>query len=101
MIDWNLSAEDRPIMNKIAERAVEMLKAQGVMPQPLSHYAMDVTAVHLNIQPLRLADLLAADDFNFGHDVFGIGRHLNRDPENLKLLHCFLPRFSKHEEVAA
>jgi hypothetical protein len=53
---------------------------------------MDITAAHLNGNPLRLEALLAADDFNFVHDVFGIRRHLDR--KTGKLGDCFLPRFS-------
>ncbi len=53
---------------------------------------MDVNAVHSNGCKLRLADLLAADDFNFAHDVIGISRHLDR--ETGKLPETFLPRFA-------
>ncbi len=41
--------------------------------------------------PLRLADLLAADDFNFAHDVFGIMRHIDRRTGRLD--NHFVPRF--------
>lgn len=54
---------------------------------------MDVIAVHMNGRPLRLEALLAADDFNFAHDVFGIRRHLDRDTG--ELTQCFVPRFSR------
>lgn len=53
---------------------------------------MDITAVHANGNPLKLAELLATDDFNFTHDVFGITRHIDR--ETGKLGGCFVPRFS-------
>ena len=53
---------------------------------------MDIEACHSNGCPLRLNELLATDDGNFGHDVFGIRRHLDR--ETGKLGGCFLPRFS-------
>jgi len=100
VINWTATPEDKETITKIAQRAVAMLEAEGLKRQPLTHYMMDIAAVHLNIQPLRLADLLAADDFNFAHDVFGIGRHLNRDENDLRLLNCFLPRFSKHDAPA-
>ena len=58
---------------------------------------MDVTAVHANGNPLRLADLLAADDFNFLHDMSGICNCLDRDTG--KLTRGFSPRFS--QRVAA
>lgn len=56
---------------------------------------MDVSAVHANGNPLRLADLLAADDFNFGHDMSGICNCLDR--ETGKLMNGFSPRFSRRE----
>jgi hypothetical protein len=53
---------------------------------------MDVTATHANGNPLRLADLLAADDFNFAHDMSGIANCLDRDTGHLT--RNFRPRFS-------
>ena len=43
--------------------------------------------------PLKLQELLDADDTNFYHDIIGIGQHLNR--QTRKLEDCFLPRFAK------
>jgi hypothetical protein len=54
---------------------------------------LDITVCHFGPQRLRLDDLLAADDFNFLHDVAGINRHLDRDRNELK--DCFTPRFSQ------
>jgi len=58
---------------------------------------MDVAAVHDDITPLRLDDLLAADKFNFIHDITGIARHLHRDSDRAKryLTGGFIPRFSR------
>lgn len=53
---------------------------------------MDITAAH-KVCPLKLEQLLAADDANFSHDVFGIRRHLNR--ETLQIEDYFLPRFAR------
>lgn len=58
---------------------------------------MDVTAVHANGNPLRLEDLLAADDFNFEHDMSGICNCLDR--ETGKLTRGFSPRFSRRESA--
>jgi len=55
---------------------------------------MDVSAVHANGNPLRLEDLLHADDFNFAHDMSGICNCLDRNTG--KLTRNFLPRFSRH-----
>jgi hypothetical protein len=64
-------------------------KRLGIAKQNLT---MDLTAVHANGNPLRLAALLAADDFNFAHDVYGIQQHINRN--TAKLENHFSPRFS-------
>ena len=53
---------------------------------------MDISATH-NSCPLKLDELLAADDFNFAHDVFGIFRHINRKTGELR--DCFLPRYAE------
>ena len=58
-------------------------------------FVMDLTACHANGNPLRLAELLAADDGNFAHDIFGINRHLNR--QTGELMDCFSPRYSRPE----
>jgi hypothetical protein len=54
---------------------------------------MDVTAVHANGNPLRLEALLAADDFNFAHDMSGICNCLDRNTG--QLMRGFSPRFSQ------
>lgn len=60
---------------------------------------MDITATHANGCPLRLDDLLAADEFNFGHDVFGIRNCLDR--KTGKLMRNFLPRFHANAKPIA
>lgn len=60
---------------------------------------MDLTACHCNGNPLDLAALLGADDFNFTHDLCGIARHIDR--ETGKLMDCFVPRMSAKEPAAA
>lgn len=54
---------------------------------------MDLTATNANGCPLDLAKLLAFDDFNFMHDIYGIARHLNRRTGVLG--DCFRPRCAK------
>lgn len=54
---------------------------------------MDVTACHCNGCPLRLQELLEADDFNFTHDVFGIRRFIDRTTGEMPGAK-FHPRFS-------
>lgn len=96
-ISFDVSASDRKIISKIVARAQDMLRQnKAATAESGMSLAMDLTACHANGTPLRLADLLAADDFNFAHDVFGIRRHIDRDdssPTAGQMLDCFLPRF--------
>lgn len=91
-LNFAASPDDTQLITQIALRAIDRYGKQfdGVS------IAMDITACHLNGCPLRLMDLLKADDFNFGHDVLGIRKHLNRDTG--KLEDCFLPRFAAPQE---
>ncbi len=85
-INWNTTKEDTEVIVAIAKRAVELLNADYI------DTLMDITAVHANDTPLRLNDLLNADDFNFMHDINGIASHLKRNTG--KCMRGFLPRFS-------
>lgn len=87
LIDWSqVSASDHALILQIARRA----RRNGATTEQLS-IVMDLSCVHI-ASPLRLQELLDADDFNFNHDVFGICRHLNRETGELE--DCFLPRFT-------
>jgi len=88
MIKFTATMEERDIIAKIAERAERVLLREY---KDRFTTMMDLEVVHSN-SPLRLADFLAADDFNFIHDIVGIRRHLNRETGNLE--DCFLPRFT-------
>jgi hypothetical protein len=90
-IDWKqLKREEARTISKIAQRAVLMAQSHGVRYEFMDA-DMDISAAHMS-NPMRLGELLGADDGNFAHDVFGIRRHLNR--ETGKLEDCFSPRFS-------
>lgn len=71
----------------IIEAILDRIMASGVYNDRL-----DISATHARC-PLRLADLLTANDFNFGHDICGIQRHLNRKTGRLE--NSFLPRFAR------
>ena len=90
-ISLSTTKPDSELIGRIVDRAL------GLRIGDRMSIHMDITATHCNGNPLRLADLLAADDFNFQHDVCGINRHLNRDTG--KLMDHFIPRFS--QRVAA
>jgi hypothetical protein len=87
---FNVTAQEALLISKIARRAVRLAKKYEV-DYDFMTANMDITACHANGCPLRLGELLNADDGNFGHDVFGIRRHIDR--ETGKMTSCFLPRF--------
>jgi hypothetical protein len=89
MVSFKVNKADKRLIDKIVERALIMAKANDIEYDRMDA-AMDITATHANGCPLKLQKLLAADDFNFAHDVFGIRRHLNRETGQLE--NHFLPR---------
>jgi hypothetical protein len=91
-ISFNVVGEDQDTIRAIAKRAMAMAKAHRIT-YPFLDCLMDLQATHANGCPLKLQDLLAADDFNFAHDVFGIRRHINRQTGQLE--DCFLPRYAE------
>lgn len=90
MLKFAVTDADKQTIERIAERAHALYKAQGARCR-LIDVLMDLTATHANGCPLRLADLEVADDFNLMHDVSGIARHLDRRTGTLD---CFQPRFA-------
>lgn len=92
-LSFDVTPADAQIITKIAERAANMdVEFNGRSARPLIDWRMDFSATHASGNPLRLQDLLTADQFNFAHDAFGIARHLNRLTGELE--DCFRPRFS-------
>lgn len=91
MIKFNTTNSDAYVIALIARQAVNLAEKHNGK-YLFSDAEMDITACHANGCVLKLTELYGADDFNFGHDVFGIRRHLNR--ETGKLENYFSPRFS-------
>lgn len=91
MVKFNTSREEAEITIKIARRASKLAHSLGIEYSTLEA-DMDITATHSNGTPMKLAELLAANDSNFSHDVFGIRRHINRRTGRLE--NCFLPRYA-------
>lgn len=88
-INWNATKEDTILISKIVKRIQEKSVGQ-FRPMDLD---MDITACHLNGCPLKLEELLLADDFNLFHDIAGISNHIDR--RTGKLTDCFVPRFAQ------
>lgn len=89
-LNWKASSVEYGLAGRIAMRAIKFDDSIS----PLS-VEMDILATHLNGCPLRLSDLYNADDANFGHDVFGIIKNLDRDTGKLK--NSFHPRYAKKQ----
>lgn len=93
MVSFTTTKDEHRTITAIADRATAMaLNAKPQIEYPRTNAAMDITAVHANGCPLRLDALLAADPFDFAHDVFGIRRHLNRKTGQLE--DHFTPRYA-------
>lgn len=97
-ISFEISPADSELVDQIVTRGRAIDRAQG-HDTTRTHAVMDVIATHANGTPLRLADWLAADDFNLAHDWFGIRNCLDRSTG--QLTRHFLPRFAVPEVAEA
>lgn len=93
MIKFDCSKTEHELAQRITDRALSLCARLGGDPCRRQDVLMDIVATHANGCRLRLEELLHADDANFGHDVFGIRRYLNR--ETGELTGCFVPRFAE------
>jgi len=92
MRKWTEDKAELELESEIAKRAVIMAKQSRVAYDQMTA-VMDIDACHNNGCPLKLRELLDADNFNFAHDVFGIRNNINRKTGQLE--NCFLPRYSR------
>lgn len=94
--DRRVSKAEMNLIRLIAQRGANIIgkdvKSHG-KPYDTGSAEMDLIATHKNGCPLDLESLLTATDHDFGHDLFGINRFLNRETGELKS--AFLPRHSK------
>ena len=98
MINWEATKEEYMLQSKIGVRAVSLAREVGI-DYKLSQVVMDIEACHGNGNPLRLGDLLEADEVNFAHDVFGIMANIDRGSG--KLMNWFLPRYTDYQKCGA
>lgn len=80
--NFKVSHPDFLILEKIAARAWKIGWVRVMYENPMA-VLIDATAVHANGNPLLLDELLAADDFNFEHDLTVICHRLDRDTGKL------------------
>ena len=88
-VKFATNEEDNRLIHAIVDR---VMKGEAGKNLDRLDVMMDITAAHCNGCPLKLSELLGADDFNFSHDVFGIMRHIDRMTG--KLTDFFTPRFA-------
>lgn len=87
----HITTDEVPLVRKIARRGARMAAHYGYHAEAdFLHLA--IAACHCNGCPLDLAGLLASDEVDFSHDVFGITTHLDR--KTGKLTQGFLPRYA-------
>lgn len=92
MVEFKGSLAESRLITKIAQRAIAMANANGIDADFVT-LEMDITACHCNGCPLDLKKLLAFPDADFGHDVFGIRRYIDRDTGKIDPAR-FVPRCS-------
>lgn len=90
---FNTSKKDMALIEKLADRLEIYGKKFGVeLEYDRLEFIMDLDACNSNGTPLDFQKLLDADDFNFGHDVWGIRAHIDRTTGKVK--DFFMPRCS-------
>ena len=92
MINWNSTKEESKLISKIVSRYMNKCAELNISAGKQMNLNMDISATHLNGNPLKLNELLKADDTNFMHDVNGIRQYIDRTTG--KLQNCFVPRYS-------
>lgn len=95
MISFTVPKKEIPLLKTVIDRAWMLYAATSECQEDQVNLSMDITACYANGCPLDLGKLLAFDDFNFAHDIFGIRRHLDRNTG--KLNGFFSPRCAKPE----
>lgn len=100
-LSFKASREDVRLIAKIVDRGMVKASEYGRtdITSDRQSIHMDITACHCSGNPLRLQDMLDADDFNFAHDFFGINRHIDR--ETGEMMNHFVPRFTVRTKEAA
>ena len=92
-VQFTRDQSDIAVIDLIAKRAAAMdKKHNGRDAGNIQHHRMNISACHASGNPLRLAELLKADDFNFAHDIFGIDAHISHDTGAMQ--NWFSPRYS-------
>ena len=90
-INFATTPEDGKLIEQIVERALQEF-SDILGAEDVEKLTMDLKACHLNGMALDLRALLSAPVGEFGHDVWGINKYLDR--KTGKLTRFFCPRYS-------
>lgn len=97
-VSFKTSKCEAEMIGRIVTRAFELCKTSDIKCSR-TDWAMDITACHCNGCVLDLAKLAESPDADFGHDVFGIRKFLDRSTG--KLTGNFDPRCAAAEKAVA
>ena len=93
-VKFDASDHDFKLILAIVKRAMRDAKKYGFIENVNVHdLEMDLVACHCNGCPLDLLKLFNAPEGDFGHDVWGIRKYIDRHTGGLT--DFFLPRCSK------
>jgi hypothetical protein len=88
-LNFKCSKEEHKQIITIAKRAIKLSEKNDIT-YSMTDCIMDITATHCNGTKINLKKLIEFNDSNFGHDVYGIRRYIDRNTG--KLTNNFLPR---------
>lgn len=94
-VNFNSTNKEMKLIQRIVDRAMYMAKDLEVSCDKKS-LVMDIEACHCNGTKLDLKKLMASKNSDFGHDVFGISRYIDRNTGKLK--NNFYPRCAAKEK---
>ena len=88
MVKYNTPQEDSKKISSIVKRAGKEIGITDILS-----LWIDLDAINSNGTPLDFDKLLGFDKFDFGHDIYGMISHLDR--ETGKLTGKFIPKCKK------
>lgn len=98
MIHFDISEQDRPFYLKVMQRAKALVKKSKI-DYPAKEMSMDLLACHSNGCPLDFKRFAEFPESDFGHDLFGIRKWIDRTTGKIPS-NKFDPRCSKGETKA-
>jgi hypothetical protein len=98
-VSFKVQDHEMALIKEIAKRADRELFGPRNIKQTIEDTEMDLCATIAQGVPLRLQDLLDADAANFGHDLGGIRRYIDR--QTGKLRDFFVPRYYDSDAAKA